>query len=75
MAFDDNYCAASYVAKDIAAAAVAAASDSAARLRLVAGVVSRSAAARHDFELLREAAAREGWADEIPVPSEFFGQL
>lgn len=28
-----------------------------------------------DFELLKHAAAKEGWTDETPVPPEFFGPL
>lgn len=30
---------------------------------------------RHDFELIRAAAAAEKWTDETPVPPEFFGAL
>jgi hypothetical protein len=32
-------------------------------------------AMRRDYELLRAAAASEGWTDDTPVPPEFFGPL
>jgi len=34
-----------------------------------------NAAMRRDYALLNEAAKREGWSDETPVPPEFFGPL
>jgi hypothetical protein len=30
---------------------------------------------RLDFDLIEQAAAREGWTDESPIPSDFFGPL
>jgi hypothetical protein len=38
-----------------------------------ANAVHVGAAKVNDFERLKEAAGREGWDDDHPVPPEFFG--
>jgi hypothetical protein len=38
-------------------------------------VTAMASAIRWDFELLRSAAALEGWTDETPVSQDFFGPL